>query len=195
MYDHRCTHVDCFMCERESQPLLRLRGLCKDSKLFNLFTPLNHREQGDFGYLGLSSTNIIYNKTSSLWIAKKIDDPELWTWATNEASPASASLGTLEWTIYNDSRKCSSKFSFKAKLTLSGCSKTEFTCIDGSCVPMDVRCDGRVNCRDKSDEEGCTTANILSSYNKEVSPAPLPGENQTSVVVSVKLIALSLIHI
>ena len=63
-------------------------------------------------------------------------------------------------------------------------------CMHGSCVPMDVRCDGRVNCRDKSDEEGCTTANILASYNKEVSPAPLPGENQTSVVVSVKLVAI-----
>ena len=188
--DTPCYRHLCFMCERQSQPILRLRGLCKDSFLFNLFTPVNDGEKGAFGYLGLSSTNINFNTTSNLWVAKKIDDPEVWTWATNGATQASAALGTSEWVVYNDSRKCSADFSYKVLLTLTSCSRTEFTCKDGSCISMDVRCDGRVNCKDKSDEEGCVTAKILSSYSKEMSPPPLPGENQTKVVISVKLAAI-----
>ena len=40
--------------------MLRLRGLCRDSGLQNLFTPVND-EESRLSYIGLSQTNIVYN--------------------------------------------------------------------------------------------------------------------------------------
>ena len=42
--------------------------------------------------------------------------------------------------VYNDSRTCSPDASYKILLTLTGCSKDEFTCVDGNCIPMESRC-------------------------------------------------------
>ena len=183
-----CTSKFCYMCDRSSQPIMRLRGLCSDSMLQNIFTPVNNGPKGDLGYLGAVQTNINFNTTSFLWVAKNHGEiTALWTWATNSASQASGLLGTSEWTVYNDSRKCSPDFSYKVILTLTGCSKDEFTCSDGDCIPMESRCDGRADCKDSSDEVGCTTTVILSSYNKAMNPPPLNNEKQANVELSVKL--------
>ena len=56
------------MCEKPSQPMIRLRGLCRDSALQNLFTPVSD-EKGQLMYVGLSMTNIVYNETTFLWVA------------------------------------------------------------------------------------------------------------------------------
>ena len=63
----RCSLPFCFMCEKETQPILRLRGLCPDSRLTNIFTPDNVGPKGqELAYIGLSDINIKYNTTSFL---------------------------------------------------------------------------------------------------------------------------------
>ena len=188
--DSPCERTCSTVCFRTSQPILRLRGLCKDSKLKNVFTPVNTGFRGNLGYIGLQNTNIDFNDTSLLWTAAKIDDPEVWTWATSTASKESGLLGTFDWTVYNDSRQCTPNFSYKVTLSLTGCSQTQFSCSDGSCVEMEKRCNGRVDCEDYSDEIECTVANILSSYSKAINPPPRPGESKAKVMLSLKLEAI-----
>ena len=40
-------------------------------------------------------------------------------------------------------------------MTLTKCSINEFTCNDGSCVPLENRCDLKPDCEDNSDEKLC----------------------------------------
>ena len=84
-------------------------------------------------------TNIVYNETTFLWVATNMGYGDVV--ATNSASAASGLLGTSQWTVYNDSRKCSSESSYKITLTLTSCRKDEFTCADANCIPMENRLD------------------------------------------------------
>jgi len=40
-------------------------------------------------------------------------------------------------------------------LTITGCAAHQFQCTSGDCIDESRHCDGRVDCRDGSDEEGC----------------------------------------
>ena len=93
-------------------------------------------------------------------------------WASSSSPEDTLLLGTHLWTIHNDSL-CSNKESYTAYLTLTVCNSTEFTCRDGSCVPMEKRCDGRTECEDETDEDQCSLVAPSTTYKKLIDPPPL----------------------
>ena len=56
--------------------------------------------------------------------------------------------------------------SYTRLLTLSACTRAQFTCSSGKCVAMARRCDRRADCADRSDEENCRAVIPAVDYNK-----------------------------
>ena len=51
-------------------------------------------------------------------------------------------------------------------MSLSFCTDEEFTCNNGHCISMTLRCDGTADCKDRSDEKHCTLIAPNEEYNK-----------------------------
>ena len=73
-------------------------------------------------------------------------------------------------------------------ITISSCNDFEFTCGDGQCVQMDLRCNGKTECRDGSDEQSCKMLVPSIGYNKYLIPPPQTNETFTYVDVKVRII-------
>ena len=73
-------------------------------------------------------------------------------------------------------------------ITISSCNDFEFTCGDGQCVQMDLRCNGKTECRDGSDEHSCKMLVPSLGYNKYLIPPPQTNETFTYVDVKVRII-------
>ena len=120
-----------------------------------------------------------YDEDLSLWKATHQDHNDFL--ATSTATKSSLLLGRHEWTVYNDSKSCSLETSYTTVLKLTGCSEEQFTCDDGSCVPMMDRCNGKRDCSDETDEAECKAFVQSLGYNRFV--VPPPSENETKHVV------------
>ena len=188
--DRSCDYPDyACICSHKSNTNLKLRGLCVGSAIDVYYKPMN--KQADIREVklrGLTHTSIEFAEEKKKW---KLDVAGSNVTATSKASVASFSLGKHNWTIKGD-QGCSSRKSYTQELKMSGCQGKEFTCNDGQCVSMEVRCDQMPDCRDESDERNCNHLLLKDSYNKKVPPIH---SSDDPVDVSVTIDLLRLVHI
>ena len=156
-------------CSYPKLPLLRLRGLCSDGKIDQLFLPKQMPgDPSNMVLVGQYHSRIEYNDTSRLWI---LTDAKYTVNATISATKTSYVLGKYNWTISNDADWCSKGRPYTSMLKLSSCKEYgEFTCDDGQCINMEERCDQIADCRDDSDETGCKLFALVDGYKKDVPP-------------------------
>ena len=141
-------HLLC-LCQFAETPILRLRGLCKASKIDTHYTIKS--VNGRISFLGLTGTVISFVPNS--FIAKWLLTVNLMnTKATSLAEESSLLLGKYMLSVDDDSAKCHGGGPYTRELKMSGCSAGEFTCNNGDCVTMEERCDQVLNCADKTDE-------------------------------------------
>ena len=107
--------------------------------------------------------------------------------ATIDASEKSLLLGRNLWKFSNDSSDCSLGRDYSIYLTLSGCAEKQFTCHNGDCVSMEMRCDGSSDCQDGSDELECNTILTDTGYNKFIVPPPLGSKKALDVNLSITI--------
>lgn len=107
--------------------------------------------------------------------------------ATSAADKNSLLIGSHEWKVENDSKTCPGAGSYSTVLKLTGCSEEEFTCDDGSCVPMTNRCDAKKDCADGTDEAECKTFVRAIGYNRFITPPPVGNDTRPKMFLSITI--------
>ena len=81
-------------------------------------------------------------------------------------------FGKKTWEVGNYT--CNLGKTQKLELQLSACYEDQFTCNDGTCVPLEFRCDNKQDCLDVSDEKECKIVSLdEEKYLKDKTPPPL----------------------
>ena len=171
----------------EKNTFLKLRGLCSSTFFDDTYVP--RFKDGFIMYYGVKSTIIEYDVAKKTWFMYRSYDPSVI--AESKATYGSLVIGNHLWQISNDS-KCDLS-TVKKTITLTSCSASEYTCDDGLCIDINLRCNGDNDCDDKSDEINCRKISIDKSYVKHFSPPPyetINGVDKVLVNVSTTILLI-----
>ena len=148
--------------------VLTMSGMCERTA-FDTFYHMDNDEKGFVTYLGFDSSIIRYNAEQQLWVLTIEHKPGII--ATCDSELTSFVLGNHDWKVTNDFG-CYAGGTEVKRLSFSTCSLDEYTCNDGFCVRLVSRCDGRVDCDDKSDELDCQLVEETKTYKRHKPPPP-----------------------
>ena len=102
-------HVIECACEKQGRVYLKLRGRCPDSAIDTYWQP--QTEEGQYILHGLQTSEIRYDKETSLWNLKALQNLGAgWMSATSDASFHSFLLGKSTWFITDDKSKVEEKY-------------------------------------------------------------------------------------
>ena len=163
---------------------LTLSGMC-DRSAFDTFYHMENDENGAVIYSGFDSSMIRYDSKKNLWILTIEHKPDIV--ATCDSELTSFVLGNHDWKVTND-LGCYSGGTELKRLSFSTCSLDQYTCNDASCVDLVSRCDGKVDCEDKSDELDCRLVEQSQAYKKHLPPPPQGDGTKAKVKVSIEVI-------
>ena len=167
------TNLHCPICRGpQFLSVFRLQGLCQDSHKYIFFYPRLSEDRNQLYFH--SNIDIMLQFTPTGWVLRKINpnDEEL-----AKMSSRRNPIGRNDWKVFYTVQSCKildprfpvQKLQVEGESSLgegsyrelifSSCSKDEFVCNDGSCVPKEYRCSRYVECSDGSDELKCDLLN------------------------------------
>ncbi|XP_042876519.1 uncharacterized protein LOC122256115 [Penaeus japonicus] len=165
-YNADCSTLTCALCNFTEQPRLRIRGLCSETKFDRNFILYGY-ENGRPVFEGNFFSRILWD--NSTWVMAYRRDPSVEARMV-EKRPKGYPLGLNEWDFAGDD--CAVP---RASMLLTLCGPEDFTCSDGSCIPIGNRCNQVTDCPDKSDELNCQILLIPDGYSSDL-PPPTIGE-------------------
>ena len=96
-------------------------------------------------------------------------------------------FGTKTWELAGE--VCNLLPGTLVNLTLSVCRNDQFTCSDGTCIPLISRCDLRIDCSDQSDEAQCSVVQLPQGYRNTIPPPPTKDGSPLQVLIYINIIA------
>ena len=165
------------VCEFKQTIFISLSGLCEGSpvdQIFSLVTP-NKDDSGRYGtFAGATGWVLEFNTEQNTWIIHH------YFYKGNTLKLLDARrrpFGKNSWEVVNYA--CNLGKTLTMQLLLSNCDEDQFTCGDGSCMPLEKRCDKQQDCVDLSDEKKCQIVALdQERYLKDDAPPPIiPGAN------------------
>ena len=97
-------------------------------------------------------------------------------------------IGRQKWRTLQEKNVCNHRIGDEIQLTLSQCYPGKFTCGSGICIPLEERCNIKLNCEDQSDEKDCAGIDIGAEYLKDKIPISVKTE-PTIIYVNVSILA------
>ena len=161
-----------------------MSGMC-DRTAFDTFYHMDNDEMGLVTYYGFDSSMIRYDSNQRLWVLTIEHKPDIV--ATCDSELTSFVLGNHDWKVTNDFG-CYSGGTEVKRVSFSTCSLEQYTCNDGLCVDLVSRCDGQVDCEDKSDEFECRLVEESKTYKKHLPPPPQHNKSKVEVEMSIEVI-------
>ena len=162
-----CTMKKCTGCEinhsHENTDKLKLRGLCSYSA-FDKTYQVHYDPDTQIYYKGSGKSIIQFDFEQKYWVLKNVNNPNVT--AICRVPFKSLAIGNHDWNISGENN-CKDGI---IPLSLTSCNEDEFTCNDGLCINLTQRCDGKVDCKDDSDELNCDVVEIGETYNKLLAP-------------------------
>ena len=112
-----------------------------------------------FRFSGYTTSSIVFDKTSSYWKIEVLSDTGQFA-ITNKSTPP---FGTHDFVLSE------AMGGIVVKVNINACEdKNEFNCEDGSCIPIEERCNSKFDCNDGTDERDCERIAIPKFYLKHV---------------------------
>ena len=172
------------VCEFDKTIFVSISGLCSTSpmdKIYTLVEPKEDRKDRHGTFVGNTGWVLEYNENMYTW---KITH---YAYQENEMVLIGSNrrpFGKQPWLVKK--YLCTQGEDATLELLLSNCDSDQFTCNDGSCVPLQSRCDKKQNCRDLSDEKECQIVALdKERYLKDDTPPPLTAGKRLEVILSV----------
>ncbi|XP_063600616.1 uncharacterized protein LOC134776794 [Penaeus indicus] len=173
----RKSFKECPMCTLAMPVFLRFRGIC-DANLYDDRFILAGKRNSKPYFRGYYRSQL-YFSADGRWRLENIMQMNDTYALMVEKGSYSYPIGSNNWVFSHGF--CGEQAGVAQSLTLSQCAKnTEFTCNDGTCIPINQVCDRREQCPDLSDELDCSTVNRPRGYQNTLPPpsgnvsAPLP---------------------
>ena len=184
----------CMNCVIEPGTLYFLKGLCPTAymdswqtlgTIDDTFRLNDDSTMENAKFHGFTISQVFFNKAYERWTIQSTTEPDnILIMKPKNIHP----LGRWTWIVGNKSNICPDwEPSQEIILTFSACKQEQFTCEDGKCIDVGLRCDHNTDCDDQSDEIGCELITFKKGYLKGIVPKERVGAyRNVTLMVNIK---------
>ena len=134
------------------------------------------QKEGHYVIRGLRSTDLVWSTETFSWNFVNLRNKKVIAY-TNDTDDYP--LGIHRWTFTDGRCHDNAEGKFR-RMILHSCGENEFSCKNGQCIKLGLRCDLGYNCKDFSDEENCTIF-TEPNYEKHSPPPVMTKENEFAI--------------
>ncbi|XP_068226308.1 uncharacterized protein [Palaemon carinicauda] len=182
--DDDCAWIRCALCTFTEPQRFIIRGTC-ETELRNVYFVAYQEEFGGLVFNSYGSYRI--RLENGTWYYE--DKVNGGTIASMEEFDLNYPMGRRWWRLERD--LCDDKSGQRKRLLLSPCNDDQFTCDDGTCIPLPFRCDLKYDCRDQSDELECEVVSFPEDYHSHLPPR-VPRKADSNVPIVIRFVIKSI---